>query len=75
MISMSLAWDKEKIQVPDGIQTFDLPNTGRALYPPELWRTHGERGHILGSYLTLVRPTARISNANVAFCADKNERW
>ena len=24
----------------------------RALYPLELRRTHGERGHILGSYLT-----------------------
>ena len=50
IISMSLAWDKEKIyQVPDRNRTYDLPNTGRALYPLELRKTSGERGHILGS--------------------------
>ena len=49
---MSRAWDKENIRVPNRIWTYDLPNTGQALYPFELWRTHGERGHILGSYLT-----------------------
>ena len=38
-ISMSWAWDKEKVWVPDRIWTYDLPNTGRALYPLELWRT------------------------------------
>ena len=27
-------------------------HTGRALYPLELLKTHGERGHILGSHLT-----------------------
>ena len=36
IISMSRAWDKEKIWVPDRIRTYDLPNTGRALYPLEL---------------------------------------
>ena len=30
---MSQVWDKEKIWVPDRIQTYDLPTTGRALYP------------------------------------------
>ena len=28
MISMSRAWDKEKIQVPDRIRNYNLPNTG-----------------------------------------------
>ena len=32
IISMSRAWDKEKIWVPDRIRTYDLPETGRALY-------------------------------------------
>ena len=32
----SRAWGKEKIWVPDRIRTYDLPNTGRALYPLEL---------------------------------------
>ena len=40
MISMSRTWDKEKIWDPDRIRTYDLPNTGRALYPLELRRTH-----------------------------------
>ena len=59
---MSRVWDKKKIWVPDKIRTYDLPNTGRVLYPLELWRTHGERGHIhvLGSCLTCVMHTARI---------------
>ena len=30
---MSEAWGKEKILVPDRIQTYDLPNTGQGLYP------------------------------------------
>ena len=48
---MSRTWDKEKVGVPDRIRTYDLPNTGRALYPLELRRTHGEQGDILGTYL------------------------
>ena len=53
LISMSQAWDKEKIWVPDRIRTYDLPNTGRALYPFALRRTHGE-GHILqGSAISM----------------------
>ena len=37
LISMSPAWDKEKIWVPKRIRTYDLQNTGQALYPLELW--------------------------------------
>ena len=29
---MSRAWDKEKIWDSDRIRTYDLPNTGRALF-------------------------------------------
>ena len=68
---MSRAWDQEKIRIPDRIQTHDLPNTGWALYPLELRRTHGERDHILGSYLTCVLHTDRISNVNVALCGER----
>ena len=66
LISMSRAWDKEKIWVPD-----DLPNTGRALYPLELWRTHGDRGHIhvLGLYLTCIMHTARVMS--MSYCVVK----
>ena len=63
--------DQEKIWVPDKNRTYDLPNTGRVLYPLELWRTHGERGHIhvLGSYLTCIMHTARIMS--VLYCVVK----
>ena len=64
---------KKSKLVPDRIRTFDLPNTGWALYPLELWRTHGEWGLILGSYLTLALPTARISNVNVTLSGEK--KW
>ena len=36
-----------------------------------LRRSHGERGHILGSYLTPVLYTARISNVDVALCGER----
>ena len=62
---------KKKIWVPDRIRTYDLPNTGEALYPLELRRTHRERGHILGSFLTRVLHTARISNVDVALCGER----
>ena len=62
---------KKKIWVPDRIRTYDLPNTGRALYPLELRRTHRERGHVLGSFLTRVLQTARISNVDVALCGER----
>ena len=45
------------------------PTTWRALYPLELWRTHGERGHILGSYLTCIMHTARIMS--MLYCVVK----
>ena len=68
------AWDKEKIWVPDGIWTYDHPNAGGrgggALYPLELRRTHEERGPILGSYLTRVLHTARISKVDVVLWGD-----
>ena len=51
LISISLAWDKEKIWVSDRIRTYDLPNTGRTLYPLELRRTYGQRGHIVTRFI------------------------
>ena len=33
IISMSQAWDKQKIWIPDMIRTYDLPYTRWALYP------------------------------------------
>ena len=45
---------KRKNLSPERNRTYDLLNTGQALYPLKLRKTHGERGHILGSYLTRV---------------------
>ena len=48
------------------------PKHRRALYPLELRRTHGERSHILGSYLTCVLHTARISDdVHVLLCVER----
>ena len=55
---------QKKSRVPDRTQTHDLPDTGWPLYPLELGRTHGERGHILGLYLTRALHTARINNVD-----------
>ena len=33
IISMSRGWDKQKVWIPDMIQTYDLPYTRWALYP------------------------------------------
>ena len=52
------------------IWTYDLPKTGQALYPLEIQRTHGERGHILGSYLTRFLHNARICNVNFVLWGD-----
>jgi len=71
IISTSQAWDKEKIWVPNRIQTYDLLNTGQALYPIEVRRTHGEWGHILGSYLTCVLHTARIGNVEIVLYGER----
>ena len=68
IISMSRAWDKKIIWILDRVRTYDLPNSGRALYPLELRRTHEEQGHILGSDLTSVLHTTRISNVLLLFC-------
>ena len=71
---MSRAWDKEKIWVHDGIWTSDHSNFvvggGEGFFPLELRRTHGERGHKLGSSLTRVLHTARISKVDVVLCGD-----
>ena len=40
---MLQAWDKEKIWVPDGAQSHDLPDNGRVLaYLQDSGETHGE---------------------------------
>ncbi len=46
--TMTRAWDKEKLWVPDGNRTHGLPDTGWALLPTELRETRGELGHLLG---------------------------
>ena len=67
-----MSMEQKKIWVPDRIRTYDLPNTRRVLHPLELRRTHGERGHILGWYSTLVLHTARISNVDVLDFVNKS---
>ena len=70
---MSRAWDKEKIWDPDRIRTYDLPNTGRALFIHLSYEEliESEAIYILGSYLTGVLHTARISNVDVVPCGDR----
>ena len=65
----SMGW--KKFWVPDRIQTYDLPSTKWALYTLELQGTHGERGHILGSYLICILHTARISKVDFALCSER----
>ena len=51
IISMSLAWDKEKkSESPTGFES--MTSQTRPLYPLSYRGTRGEQGHILGSYLT-----------------------
>ena len=66
---MSQAWDEQNIYVPERIRTYDLLNTGRALYP----LSYGElmESEAIGSYLTGVMHTARISNVDVAMCGER----
>ena len=52
----------------DGIRTYH-PNAGRALYPLELRRTHGEQCYILGIYF------ARISIILVLFGVRFRHYW
>ena len=56
------------------------PQQDSNLWPPKHWtgalstelrRTHGERGHIRGSYLTCVLHTARISNVETVLYVQK----
>ena len=72
---MSRAWDKEKIWDSDRIRTYDLPNTGRALFVhlsyEELMESDAIYIYILGSYLTRVLHTARISNVDVVLCGER----
>ena len=60
--------------LPNFLRWVDLVSYGASLWPPKHWasvlstelrRTHGERGHILGSYLTRILHTARISNVKI----------
>ena len=72
IICMSRTWDKEiKNLSSRRIRTYDLPNTGRAIYLLGLRITQGKRGHILGSYLTRVLHTARISNVGLVLCGER----
>ena len=55
IISMSRAWDKHRA----------------GALSTELRRTHGERGHILGSYLTRVLHNAWISNIEIVLYGER----
>ena len=69
---MSRAWDKEiKNLSSRRIRTYELPNAGRAIYLLELRRTQGKRGHIVGSYLTRVLHTARISDVGLVLRGER----
>ena len=79
---MSWAWDKEKNWVPNRIQTYELPNTGRALYPLDLHRTHGEGGHklyyrvyfqILPSFILSPKVPLFSNPKNIIPCSPQSE--
>ena len=66
--------------LPNFLGWVDLLSYEAPLWPPkhraralstELWRTHGERGHILGLYLTHVLHTTRISNVKIILNGEK----
>ena len=61
IIGMSRVWDREKNLSPWQDSNLWLPKHWAGALSTEVWRTHGKRGHIPGSYLTLVLHTARIS--------------
>ena len=72
IISLSWTWDKEKIWVPSWQDSnLSSPKHRAGALSTELRRTHGERGHILGSYLTCVLHTARISAMSRSYCLVK----
>ena len=52
---------KKKFVSPDSNWTYDHPFTASDALTTELRRTRGELGHIQGSCMTCVHPTARIS--------------
>ena len=70
IISMSRAWDKEKIWLPNIWFEPMTSQTRGGRSTTELRRTQGERGHILGSYLTRVLHAARISNVEVVLYSE-----
>ena len=43
--------EKRFSEFPNGSRTHDLPEYRLDALTTELWGTHGERGHILGSYV------------------------
>ena len=71
VFSLSRGWDKEKNLSPDGNRTHDFPYTGRTLSPPSNGLSHEVSGHILGSYVTRVLHTARVSNVESVMCGNK----
>ena len=68
LVLRELCWEKEKKSEPrtafERITFSTLVWCSSLLSYCPLWETHGERGHLLGSFVTCVLHTARISNAN-----------
>ena len=67
MINMTLAWDKQKIWVPDRNQTHDQPNTRQVLCPLSYENSWIE----LISYVTGVLHTTKISTVEVIMSSGK----
>ena len=67
---------KKKSESPTGFEpmTSQIP-VGRS-NQLSYEETPGELGHLLGSYVTHVLLTARISNVEIVMCViNNNERW
>ena len=70
------AWNKEKIWVPDRNWTYDLPNTGRALYPLSYEKSWGARSfnwvHMWQAPCTLLGST--LSKSSRVWKVNKERR-
>ena len=55
---------RKKSESPTGFEPMTSQTAASTLSTGQR-RTHGERGHILSSYLTCVLQTARISNVKI----------
>lgn len=62
---------QKKTESPDWSWIHAFPHIGLMFYPLNCWETSGEIGHLLGSYVTLLHRSARISEVKSVLCGGK----